>query len=397
MLRIPAAAVGAALLLCGSPVGATELTLDQALALARERAPAIAAARARIDEARGRATGAAIPLRDNPIVDVAVGSRGGSVDAEVGIGQNFELGGQPGARREGAAAGVDAAVAAAEDATRLALRDVGVAFYRGVHAEERVRLAASAEEMGAAAVKTAERRHQLGDVAVLDLNVARTGLARARSDRMAAEAARDDTLARLRTLLGVDAESPLAVRGDLRDRRRVEPKRPPDRPDLRALAAEAREADAEVRLGEGQRWPELGLGARYQREEGTDAVLGTLTLTLPIFERGQGLRAEAGARARRLRLELDARRRAAAVEVRAAGEIYRRRIEAAEELERGAMPLLEENETLARRSYEAGQVGLAELLLIRREVLDTRTIYLDRLLEAAIAGIELEAAAGALP
>jgi hypothetical protein len=43
-----------------------------------------------------------------------------------------------------------------------------------------------------------------------------------------------------------------------------------------------------------------------------------------------------------------------------------------------------------------GQLGLPELLLIRREILDTRFQYLDTLLEAALARIELDASAGLL-
>jgi outer membrane protein, heavy metal efflux system len=71
-------------------------------------------------------------------------------------------------------------------------------------------------------------------------------------------------------------------------------------------------------------------------------------------------------------------------------------VAAVEELERDALPSLSDNETLARRSFEEGEIGLAELLLIRREAFELRTVYSDRLLEAAVAGIELESRAGVL-
>jgi outer membrane protein TolC len=51
---------------------------------------------------------------------------------------------------------------------------------------------------------------------------------------------------------------------------------------------------------------------------------------------------------------------------------------------------------LTTRSFEVGQLGLPELLLIRREILDTRFQYLDALLEAALARIDLDASAGVL-
>src|SRR6185436_16843817 len=130
--------------------------------------------------------------------------------------------------------------------------------------------------------------------------------------------------------------------------------------------------------------------------DGTNVAMGLFTLTLPVFERGEGARAEALARQRRVAFELEASRRALEIEVRTAFAVYERRNQAVEALERGALSSLDENESLARRSYEAGQLSLAEVLAIRREILDTKRQYLERLREAAVAGTELEASAGVL-
>ena len=124
--------------------------------------------------------------------------------------------------------------------------------------------------------------------------------------------------------------------------------------------------------------------------------MGGLTLTLPMFSKGQEPIASGLARAARLRAELDATRIRIGIEVRAALAAYQSRVEAVQLLERDALPGLDESVTLATRSFEVGQIGLAELLLIRREIIDTRFQYLDALLEAAIARVELDARAGVL-
>jgi len=49
------------------------MTLDQALARARTRAPQILSAQDRIDEARSRLAGASILLQENPTIDGTVG------------------------------------------------------------------------------------------------------------------------------------------------------------------------------------------------------------------------------------------------------------------------------------------------------------------------------------
>jgi cobalt-zinc-cadmium efflux system outer membrane protein len=245
---------------------------------------------------------------------------------------------------------------------------------------------------------TADRRFRAGDIAVLDVNIAKATLARVRAEREGAEALKATALGELRQLLRLDID--VGVEGTL--------SRPTDadlgaallaasqRPELRALEAAIQEADAELQLGQSFSKPEYGVGVRYSREEGDQIVLGGVTLALPIFSTGQEQRAAGSARAARLRAELDAARARVQIEVRAAFDAYTRRLAAVRVLEADAIPGVEENEQLTTRSFDVGQIGLPALLLIRREILDTRFQYLDALLEAALARVDLDASAGVL-
>jgi cobalt-zinc-cadmium efflux system outer membrane protein len=87
---------------------------------------------------------------------------------------------------------------------------------------------------------------------------------------------------------------------------------------------------------------------------------------------------------------------AAETEVRTAFEVYRQRLRAAEALESAALPAVDDNRSLAERSFEAGEIDLGELLLIRREILETRLAYVEALLQARLAAAELETRAGVL-
>jgi len=381
-----------------------ELTLEDALGRARAQAPAVLLARARIEEARGRLEGARIRFRDNPTIDLAAGPRwtdvGTLTDLDVGVGQVFETGGQRDARIAGAESAIAQETAAAEDARRVALRTVALAHVRALYAHERIELLRGVETVAAEVFNIADRRYGAGDIAILDVNIARAALARARAARLAAESEATIAAGELQRLVGLPPTTTVVAAGSLRLGRR------PDltallaavanRADLRALDAAIHEAEADIRLGRATAKPDLGVGARFKREEGHRAVIGELTITLPTFNDGQELRATGTARASRLRLELEVTRSAIEAEVRSQYAAFTTREAALDALEREAIPGVDENEALARRSFEVGQISLPELLLIRREIVDTRLDYLDRLLGVAEAAIEQDAAAGVL-
>ena len=381
-----------------------ELTLDQALALASTRAPAARAAPARIDEARGRLVGASVPLLENPTIEVGAGPRfgrdGSRADVEVGVGQVFALGPRRQARIDAATAGVEEAASTAEDRLRRALHSVATAFLRARHGEERLLIATESERLAAGFHRIALRRYEVGDVGGLDVSLAALALARIRTEVRIVEAARDRALGDLRVLLGLEPDATVAVRGDLLDRTRFSLETllegALDRPDLRALSASIRGADAKARLGKARAWPELGLHIGYAREEADDIVRTAVTLELPLFDHGQGLESASRARGKALRIEQDAAERTAHAEIRETWDIFERSLRAVEGFESDGLPALERVDSIARQSYEAGAMPLSELLTIRRELIEARFAYADLLLDTALAGVELEAAAGVL-
>ena len=378
------------------------LTLADVLARAREQAPQIVSARLAMEESRGRLLGASLRFQENPQLAGALGNRSGPdqrfTDYELGVDQMFD----PGARRDARIAGAQAAIAHSsanvDEVTRVVLRDAAFAYYRALHANERIRLLNASFELASGVYSTADRRFRAGDIAVLDVNIARAALARVRAEREAAEASKTLALGELRQLLMLGED--VAVDGML--------SRPGDvdlsaalqavaqRPELRVLEAEIAEADADMRVGQSFAKPQYGVGVRYSREEGDQIVLGGMTVTLPMFSKGQEQRAVGAARASRLRAELTAAQARVQQEVRSAFDAYNRRVAAVQVLESDAIAGMDENEQLTTRSFEVGQLGLPELLLIRREILDTRSQYLDALLEAALARTNLDASAAIL-
>jgi outer membrane protein, heavy metal efflux system len=402
MRHVGAASLAVALVFPGLCLGQSEsLTMSEALRLARERAATVLEAGGRVEEARARLLPASLRWRENPVVEVGGGRRHdvrSFFDYEVSVSQAFE----PEIRRRARIAGAEAGLAAAEaelgEVRRIYLGEIAAAFQRTLAAQERLRLTAEASRLSAELLATIERRYGMGEITALELNRARTAAARTRAELSAAEGEGIGASGDLRALLGLPAGGELMLAGGMRELPRFELEpllaRVGERPDLAALAAGAREAEAQVRIGETLARPEWALRTGFAREERADIVSGGVSIALPLFRRGQEEQAVGRARANSLRAREEALRRAAEAEVRGAFAAYQRRLQAVTELESVALPAVEDNEALAQRSFEAGEINLGELLLIRREILETRLSHLDLLLAARLAAVELETKAG---
>jgi cobalt-zinc-cadmium efflux system outer membrane protein len=378
------------------------LTLEEAMAIARDQGRTVILARGRIEEARARQAQAGRRFQENPVLETTGGYRriSGSdfFDFDATVTQGLYAGRRRSARVTGAQAALERTEAELSEARRLLLRDVRTMFARLVAAKDRTALLAKNREAAEALQAATERRYEAGEGTALELNRARIAAASARVEAGAAEALADTELAGLKGLLGL--AEPVEIQGDLAPRPPVELG---DllagigrRPDLQALVAEVREAEAEVLLGQALARPDLGVRGGVAREEGADIVRAGIVVTLPVHDRGQETRAVGQARAAALRQALAAAQSAAESEVRGRYAVLTRQLAAVRDLERTALPALEDNESLAGKSFEAGEISQGELLLIRREIVETRLAYLDLLLDTTLTRCELETAAGAL-
>lgn len=192
----------------------------------------------------------------------------------------------------------------------------------------------------------------------------------------------------------------LGWRPDLAGRRPTLPVLPPpptivdpaNRPDLRALHHEARQAALEARLAR-RFWtaPELQAGWQRLADRGRSVsgpVLG-LAWTVPVFDRNQGGRIEAGRREQIAEARLALASNRAKRELKAAQEAYAVTAAAAEESARGTV---DANRliTAAAASFRAGEATLTDLLDTLRAVREARLRSLDLLGAALEAHRELE-------
>jgi len=369
--------------------------------MAREKSPAVVSARARVSEAEAARVAAAMRT-DNPEIDASAGPRfaepSTQIDFGVGVSQMFENGGRRSARIAAANEGVASAEARLIVAQREAVRQAAIAFLDAQYLQRQAAQLTDAVTLAAEVLQVAERRLALGDVAALDVNTARVERARLESERVRAEAERQISLGTLGEVLGLSTMPSVTPETEAPRTRTIEEllKAIEARPELRAIDADIRQAEARLALGKATAKPQFGLSARYDRDEGDHVLLGGLVVTLPLFNRGQDINAEAAARIASLRAERISTANAWGVIVRARLQALTNLRQALEVIERDALPAAIDNEGLARRSYETGQISVVEWIVLRREAMQVRREQLERLRQIAVATVELDAVAGVI-
>jgi cobalt-zinc-cadmium efflux system outer membrane protein len=370
--------------------------------IAAAQAPDVRVARTRVLEARGRLAGARVFATENPTIEGVTGesdeiSESTELDLTVPLG--FGL--RRLYRVREARADLEREKHLETDSRRLAVGAALGAYYRVLHAEQRLSIARDRSRLADELVQVATDRMQAGDAARLDVIVAEVEASRGKSEVLAEE--RNVAVARalLATALGFSSGEELEVAGDLGDRslfdRHVDSASPDERADILALKSDVEATSAAVSLARAELIPELAFRMNYEKSGGEEIVRPGAALSIPLFNWGQGARGEAQARRERARAELEIGRASARAEAEGARAAYQRMAASAREIEDVALPRAREIEELVSESYAAGKIDLPQLLVVRSNALETRREHADRLLEAAFTGIDLAVAVGSLP
>ncbi len=388
------------------------LTLDEAVAVAMRKNPALMAARERHGIAQALHTQAGVyPF--NPEVSV-----GGASDAafrdhgESGLAaelaQTFETGGQRGHRR---------AVAEAEgrrigwevlDVERTTREELVSTFYRVLVLERKADLVDQALELARKLEEISEKRVKAGDLPALEANVSKIEVQRALKARTEARTALRRERFALCRLLGEPPREDVKLVGDIAA---AEPGPGGDlavralesRPDVLAARAAVESAERSVGLARSQRAPDVMLSAQYERERSVDDEVadvaeffgGALTVPLPLWNRQQGEIAQAGAEAAVARALVASIERDVIAQVASADERLRLAREIVDLYEKDLIPLVKSNLDLNEKAFSAGQVSTLLLLKAQQDYIETNSAYLDALGELHEARAAIDAAVGA--
>ncbi|MGH8266943.1 MAG: TolC family protein [Steroidobacteraceae bacterium] len=275
-------------------------------------------------------------------------------------------------------------------------------------AAERRAFLTPAAALFASAAASSERALAAGNVTLEQAGADQAMLAGIRTQQGAAERSALQAEQALRALLGLRAEvtvplAPLAApvipeRAAVAD---AAQRLPQVRPDLRALQEGYRSQEARVRVAVLSQFPNIAIGITRARDvSAVHTTGGTVSMTLPLFDRGRGNLAIERATRTQLRAEYQARLDQATADIwQLWNELQEVHLELGN-LER-QLPRLQESVDNAKRAYAAGNFPAASYLTLVNAYLAAagsrfdllQSLWTDSIALATVTGTQLQPAA----
>jgi cobalt-zinc-cadmium efflux system outer membrane protein len=286
------------------------VTLAEAVRLAQENNPDLLAARADLEGARAqRVAAGALP---NPTLSYSTakiptdGTPAGTVigngfydrtyDTIVSAGQLVEIGGKRSSRKASADAGIEGADARLADARRLLDASVVKAYVAAAVAARSAALTRDSAASFARSVTIAREREEAGDISAADRAQVEIAAGKFLADAAQADLASGNALRALAALLNRPSVGLAEDLDALADAGGDPGAAPEDgavlakRPDVLALDAAVRRADADLALQKAFRVPDPTLQVQYEREppDQRNTFGFGVSLPLPLFNRNTG-------------------------------------------------------------------------------------------------------------
>ena len=251
-----------------------------------------------------------------------------------------------------------------------------------------------------------DKRFRAGEDTRLQANLAEVEADRARNEVRSLEEQLVQARAELATLLQLPPAELPAVRGEL-------VATPPPytldqllgmvdtRPQFRAFGHREEAARKRLALERASVYPDVTLGVGTGREGPTEArenlTLFTVSVPLPLFRRNATGIGRASSDLTRTQIEREVALRDARAQVTALWRTFESLRTRVARLRGSVLPRLDENQKLSQRALRAGEIGIAELLLVNRQLLDAQRDFYAALTEYETTRVTLEEAAGWTP
>ena len=375
---------------------ASSITMDEAIRISTSQNPQLNSLRLEQDAARGQIEKARLPLIANPVIE-GLGSmkeksvqdgRGKYTNYGVAVSQEFEVAGQRGLRIDIAEKNYARVGLEIQDRHRILMYEVKTSFANALVSKQRVTLSREVLRLQEELLEFTGARFKAGEVSGLEVTLAEVEYSKACKDVLSAQREYGESLSALQGLMGTLSPMLTDVEGELLPEIISMPQKESlentlfQRPDVRAASLEVDRSKGVEKLVARQAIPNLILGGFYGRDEWRDETGAVLAVSIPLFDRKQGERTEAKARAAQAQigkvgLERDATRQFE--------RDYSNLLSSQRELALFRKDIVDKsakNLELLYLAFKEGKISFYDVRVAQRETIELQFAYLDSLFKA---------------
>jgi len=394
------------------------LTIDQAVDIALKENRNLAAARIQVDEARGRLKQAG--LYPNPDVESSFGfdtifANDGERNFTAGINQPIPISGRIGAQKEVADLNVNLTLSDIANSERLLVQNVRRTFIELLAIEEQLKLQETLINLNSELLKGIETGINEGLASQQDLNAVAIALQQARQEKEVLTALAKSKIYEINNLLGKPFGFNFTPQGKLEYKPTTNLNNYnvdtafSQRPDLRSAVLDIERAKADLRLAKALRFDDITAGVFYENDRlvldssggqitDNDQLIGfKLTIPIPIFDRKQGLIAEAQAREDRSEENFSALKLTISQEVSDALNRVTTLSQLLNTYQTGILRTAEDNVKLVEDGFKQGLVGITDVIQSRQQFAALTSSYINSVRDYHTALNDLQIASGIYP
>lgn len=395
--------------LAAPSAASTDLTLEEAIAMARLQSPQLKSATAKT--LRARATVLSARAYSNPNIEIYEGrqyARPIATPGTPGLLQHYaalqpiEIPSERRARIQAAKLGVDASLFGQQDVLLALVLDTKQSFYNALRHEREIHIAEQNLQLVASLYRSIQLEVQVGEKGQLELTRATAELARARFEVTSKHLQYAQAIAQLRATIAAPADASLHPKGTmelhtplptLTEMRTAVLE---THPSLKQTQKEKEAAETSLTRERAARIPRPTAFLEYENQPDLRYWRTGVTIALPFFDRKRGEIEDAKAQISLTDASLTQKRLELTAALERAYEQYQLADQQASTLESGPLHAAESAVQGAQAAYKFGERGIVEVLDAQRVLQSVREDLLEAQFARQSALVDLEQL-GALP
>jgi len=303
--------------------------------------------------------------------------------------------------RKSAKAGYEAALKEIQSAEQDLIREVKTSFYSLLSLEQTLELAAETVELNNEFVKTASSRFKRGEVSEVEVNILEIEKDSSLQEEKRIKAEYLQEGYRFKYLLGLTSEVEVSLQGKLFDGE-LDLERSElllfgleNRPDLLAARKRIEVMQAQKTLAKVEALPSVTVGFRYDQEsDGEDSYGAIMGIDVPIFDQNRARIVETKSLLLQAKSRLIATQSLVIQEIETTYSALGLIKDQIDIYENKIQPKLEKTLEVYKTAYKRGQVSIFEIMISKRQYIQTKANYLRTLNEYARAVADLEKVVG---